>query len=133
MAYSDFLVKVGNYTIPLGKIKADTYKSVRTVIDLDSYRSADGVLIRNALPHVPYKLEMNLIPMYNADLQTIMQNIRSNFISSIEKKANVTFYDTETDQYITQEMYMPDINFQIYGIFDGRILYDETTIKFIGY
>lgn len=133
MAYSDYLVKVGNYTIPLGKIKADTYKSVRTVIDLDSYRSADGVLIRNALPHVPYKLEMNLIPMYNTDLQTIIQNIRSNFISSIEKKANVTFYDTETDQYITQEMYMPDINFQIYGIFDGRILYDETTIKFIGY
>lgn len=133
MAYSDFLVKVGNYTIPLGKIKADTYKSVRTVIDLDSYRSADGVLIRNALPHVPYKLEMNLIPMYNTDLQTIIQNIRNNFISSIEKKANVTFYDMETDQYITQEMYMPDINFQIYGIFDGRILYDETTIKFIGY
>ena len=133
MAYSDFLVKVGNYIIPNGKIKADTYKSVRTVIDLDSYRSADGKLIRNALPHVPYKLEMNLIPMYNADLQTVMQNIRNNYTSALEKKANVTFYDMETDTYITQEMYMPDINFQIYGIFDGRILYDETTIKFIGY
>lgn len=133
MAYSNFLVKVGNYIVPNGKIKADTYKSVRTVIDLDSYRSADGVLIRNALPHVPYKLEMNLIPMYNDDLQQILSGIKSNYISPLEKKANVTFYDMETDQYITQEMYMPDINFQIYGIFDGRILYDETTIKFIGY
>ena len=125
MAYLGFMVKVGNYTLPNSKIKADTYKSVRTVIDLDSYRSADGVLIRNALPHVPYKLEMNLIP--------ILSGIKSNYISPLEKKANVTFYDMETDQYITQEMYMPDINFQIYGIFDDRILYDETTIKFIGY
>lgn len=133
MAYSGYMVKVGNYTLPNSKIKADTYKSVRTVIDLDSYRDANGVLHRNALDHVPYKLEMNLIPMYNEDLQTVLQNIRSNYTSSIEKKANVTFYDMETDQYITQEMYMPDINFQIYGIFDDRILYDETTIKFIGY
>lgn len=133
MAYAGYLVKVGNYTLPNNKIKADTYKSVRTVIDLDSYRDANGVLKRNALSHVPYKLEMNLIPMKNAELQAILSSIRANYISAIEKKALVTFYDMETDTYISQEMYMPDIDFQIYGIFDGYIQYDEITIKFIGY
>lgn len=133
MAYSGYLIKIGNYTIPNNKIKASTYKSTRTVIDLDSYRNANGVLQRNALSHVPYKVELNLIPMYNADLQTILQNIRANYTSAIERKGLVTFYDMETDTYITQDMYMPDIDFTIYGIFNDKILYPETTIKFIGY
>lgn len=133
MAYAGYLVKVGNYIIPNSKIRANTFKTVKTIIDLDTYRDANGVLHRNALDHVPYKVELNLITMYNTDLQTILSGIKNNFSVPKERKANVTFYDSESDSYITQEMYMPDIDFSMYGIFDDKILYNEITLKFIGY
>lgn len=133
MAYSGYLVKIGNYTLPNSVIKADTFKSVKAITDLNPYRNANGELIRNALPHIPYKLEMNLIPMRDDQMKVILHNIQSNYTIALERKALVTFYDSESDSYISQYMYMPDIDFQIYGIFDNSILYRETTIKFIGY
>ena len=133
MGYAGYLIKVGGYTVPLSFIHADTYKCVRTVIDLDAYRDANGNLHRNALQHVPYKIEFNLKPMYQYQMREVLDSIRGNFSNALERKANVEFYDFETDSYISQEMYMPDINFQIYGIFNDLIQYTATTVKFIGY
>lgn len=133
MGFDGYLVKVGSYNIPLSVIHADTYKCVRTIIDLDAYRDTNGVLHRNALDNIPYKIEFNLKPMYEKDLRPIMNSIRGNFTNALERKANVTFFDFETGEYVTQPMYMPDINYQIYGIWGNVIQYDATTLKFIGY
>lgn len=139
MAFSNYLIKVGNYEIPLSIIQADSYKAVRTVIDLDSYRDADGLLHRTALDHVPNKIEFNTIPqLTNTQWAEFFANIQKNFSEPKERKANVTFYVPETDSYVTQEMYMPDINFQIYAVWEKDngtkyIKYDAIRLAFIGY
>lgn len=133
MGYSGFLVQVGGYVIPMDVIYADSYKIVKTIIDLDSFRDADGLLNRQALDHVPYKIEFKLKPMYEYQLRPIIDTIRANFSKPSERKAIVTFYNIEDNSYIQQAMYMPDIQFQIYGVFNNVVQYDETTLKFIGY
>ena len=52
MAYSGFLIKVGNYTVPFRYIEAKKYKCGIKGQDLNSYRDANGVLHREALSNV---------------------------------------------------------------------------------
>lgn len=134
MAYQGYLIKVGNYQIPHKFIKADTYSPYRNVQDLDSYRDGNGVLHRNALEHVPCKVEFETPPLLtNIQFRELMSNIQANYINAIERKASVTLYIPETDSYETQEMYMPDITPKIYGIFNGVIKYNPIRLAFIGY
>lgn len=135
MAYNGWLIKVGNYTIDTKKyVRAETYNVTRQVLDLDSYRDANGLLHRNALDHITYKVEFNTPPMLdNTQVAELMSNIRANFINQLERKANVTIYVPETDSYVTQEMYMPDIQFPMYGNYHDKIEYNEIRLAFIGY
>lgn len=134
MAYEGYLIKIGNYQFPLNYIKADTYSPHRTVQDLDSYRDANGALHRNALSHVPNKVEFETIPMLsNSNFAEIMNAIRRNYTNELERKASVTLYIPETDSYVTQDMYMPDIVPKIYEASNGKILYNSIRFAFIGY
>ena len=134
MAYNGYLIKVGNYTIPLGLIRANTYKVQQTIVDLDSYRDANGILHRTALDHVPNKVEFETIPMLtNTQMSNLMTNIRNNYTVAKERKANVTCYIPETDSYVTQEMYMPDIQFTPYFADNKVVKYNQTRFAFIGY
>ena len=136
MAYSGFLIKVGDYIIPANKyIKADSYSVYRNIQDLDSYRDANGFLHRNVLSHVANKVEFETPAMLtNIEFASLMKNIQRNYISSLEeRKALVTLYIPEIDDYVTQEMYIPDIQFTIYGIFGNVIKYNAFRLAFIGY
>lgn len=129
------LIKVGNYKIDMKRwIKADSYKVQRTVIDLDAYRDTDGVLHRQALDHVPIKVEFETPPMLtNEDFAELMNAIRHEMSSKLERKITVKCYMPELDDYITQECYMPDIVPQIYGTYGDKIHYDAIRLAFIGY
>lgn len=135
MAYSGFLIKVGNYVIPSGKyLKADSYSVYRNVQDLDSYRDANGVLHRNALDHVANKVEFETPAMLtNADFSNFMSQIQANYTVPKERKANVTLYIPELDAYETQEMYMADPKPSIYTVANGVIRYNAIRFSFIGY
>lgn len=140
MAYAGYLVAVSQtaqssqYFIPLTFIKADTYKISKKIQDLDSYRDANGILHRNALPHVPYKLEFECVPMLtNTEMTAVLTNITSRFSIAAERKIYVAAYVPEDDTYITQDMYMPDPDFQMYYADNGKILYDAVRFAFIGY
>lgn len=135
MGYSKFLIKVGNYTIPSDKyIKASSYSVTRNIQDLDSYRDANGVLHRNALSHVPNKVEFETLPMLtNMQISELFKNIADNYVLPKERKANVTLYVPELDSYVTQDMYMADPQFSIYSNSNGIIRYNAVRIAFIGY
>lgn len=136
MAYSGFLIKVGDYIIPANKyIKADSYSVYRNIQDLDSYRDANGFLHRNVLSHVANKVEFETPSMLtNVEFASLMKNIQRNYISSFEeRKALVTLYIPEIDDYVTQEMYMPDVKPTIYGTYGGIVRYNAVRIAFIGY
>ena len=136
MAYSGFLIKVGDYIIPANKyIKADSYSVYRNIQDLDSYRDANGFLHRNVLSHVANKVEFETPSMLtNVEFASLMKNIQRNYISSLEeRKALVTLYIPEIDDYVTQEMYMSDVKPTIYGTYGGIVRYNAVRIAFIGY
>lgn len=135
MAYSGFLIKVGDYIIPDNKyIFAKSYNVTRNVQDLDSYRDANGVLHRTALDHAPIKVEFETPPMLtDITFGELMWNISRNYISYSERKVLATVYVPELNGYVTQEMYMTDPKASIYSTKDGRIYFNAIRFAFIGY
>ncbi len=134
MAYSGWLIKVGDYTIPHRWIRADTYQVTKNGQDLDSYRDANGVLHREALEHWIAKAEFETPPLKtNVEVAEFIGNISRNYINQLEKKAIVTLYIPELDGYVTQEMYVPDIPFKIYYADDKVVKYNQFRVAFIGY
>ena len=141
MAYSGYLVKIGTsstdsskYEIPLSFIKAESYQISKKIQDLDSYRDANGLLHRNALTHVPYKLEFECVPMLtNTELSTVLSNITGKFAVAAERKVYVWAYNPENNDYISQFMYMPDPEFQMYYADTSQIQYNSVRFAFIGY
>ena len=134
MAYSGYLLKLGDYTFPLSLIKADTYSPYKSVTDLDSYVDGEGVLHRNALDHVGYKTEFETVPMLtDKTFGALMSNIYSQFINEKERKLLMTIFIPELNDYITTEAYMPDIKPQIYYADANKIQYDAVRFAFISY
>lgn len=132
--YQGYLIKVGNYTIPLSLIKADSYSVFMSITDLDSFVDANGYLHRNALDHVANKCEFETVPMLNhTQYASLMANIRSQFTVAKERKASVTLYIPELDDYVTQDMYMPDIKPSMYLASASEIKYNAVRLAFIGY
>lgn len=137
MAYKGYLIKVGNYEIdPAIWIQADSYSALYSTTDIDAYRNANGELIRGALEHRVAKIDFNTVAnLNNEQFAELMKNISKNYTIAKEKKASVECYIPEIDDYITQDMYMPDITPKIYRIDpDTNIIYYEAIrLAFIGY
>ena len=138
MAYGGSLVIInhtgGDYTIPLSFIKADSYKVSKKIQDLDSYRDANGLLHRNALGHVVYKVEFECVPMLTSvEIDAVLANIRNRYTISAERKLNMSLYVPELNEYVQQDAYMPDPDFQVYLADSQKIQYDAVRFAFIGY
>ena len=137
MAYSGYLIKVGNYTFPLSLIRAETYSVFKSVTDLDSYVDGNGLLHRNALDHIANKVEFETIPqLTNSQFADLMSNLQAQMVTDkdkLERKASVTCYIPELDDYVTQDMYMPDIKPTLYYADGTKILYNQIRLAFIGY
>lgn len=134
MAYAGYLIKVGTYTIPLSIMRAETYTVFMSITDLDSYVDANGFLHRNALDHIANKVEFETIPlMDNTQFSSLMANLYAQMTETKERKASVTCYIPEIDDYVTQDMYMPDIKPTLYYADDSKIQYNQVRLAFIGY
>lgn len=134
MAYKGYLIKVGNYTIPLSMIKAESYKVTNYSQDLDSYQDVDGELHRNALELQAPKVEFETRNMLtNTELTALLSSIQANYTIPLEKKASVEVYVPEIDKYITNNMYMADFSPTMYYADSTMIKYLSTRMAFISY
>ena len=139
MAFDGYLLKIGDddnaYTITGAEyINEKSYKVTRNIQDLDSYRDANGFLHRNALEHVPLKIEINTREnLTNTQLAAFLGAIRNKYINENERKCRVTAFVPELNTYVTQEMYMPDPEITIKIIRNGVIKYDSVRLAWIGY
>lgn len=133
MAYNGYLIKAGNYKIPLKYIKAETYSITMNGQDLDSYRDADGDLHRQALPNPMWKVEFETVPLLNEEEKTkLMSKIQENYKDKVEKSLMIEAFDPEYGRYIQQLMYVPDISFSMYFADEKEIKYNSFRIAFIG-
>ena len=134
MAFEGYLISIGyNSTLFNNYIVFESYKVSKKIIDIDSYRDANGELHRQALEHLSYTVEFDLRPMREELHAELMEAIESNFSNEAERKLSVTFWLPETHKYVTYDCYMPDPEITVVGMYNGSLLYDKTTIKFIGY
>lgn len=125
------LLKVGNFTIPLNRIKTETYNVTYSTLDLDSYRDANGVLHRSVLAHKVPKIEFETPLCY--DLPTFLAQIKAQYTDATAKSCSVTYYDFETGTNITASCYVPDITVKIKNNSRQGFLYESCRIAFIGY
>lgn len=136
MAFNGYLIRIGgqdeffeHYMV------CQTYKVSKKMLDYGSFRDSDGILKRTCLDHVSYIIQFDIKPCNNVKLAEFMGAIKSNFSIPKERKVSVTFYNAEDDNYITDDFYMPDPEFNIDHIDTktNQIFFKQITIKFIGY
>lgn len=134
MAYSGWLIKVGNYTIPTDKyIKAESYSVYVNMQDLDPWTDANGYVHRTAVELKAFKVEFETPAMLtNISFSELMKNIRENYTVPKARECIVTAYIPEYDDYVTQTAYMADFTPQIYGNYGGILRYNSVRLAFIG-
>lgn len=133
MAYSGFLLKIGNYTFPQKYIKAESYSAYVNMQDLDSWPDANGFLHREAVELKALKVEFETPAMLtNIELSEIMNNIKANYTIEKARQCQITAYIPEYDLYVTQTGYMADFTPTIYSTWDGVIHYNPIRLAFIG-
>jgi hypothetical protein len=131
MAFNNYYIKVGSYTIPLDYMKVESYTSMPDQRqDLDSYRDADGYLHRTVLSHTATKIEFETTHLWRWQMQELIQGIKANLTSNLERKCTVTYYDDEIDDYKTGTFYLPGT--MEYKVFNKQI-YAPTRFAFIEY
>ena len=134
MAYEGYLIQIGNYKIPIKYMQAENYAVTLNSQDLDSYQDANGDLQRTALNNFVPKVEFQTPPKFpQSKMNDLFSNIRRNYINSVERKLVAKIYIPELDSYVTQNVYLSDPEFSIWGIIDDTIYYNSVRIAFIGY
>jgi len=127
----------GGYAFPLKYIKFDSYKVLYSVTDLDSYRDQSGKLQRNALAHRPIKVEFETPAMLdNDEFGSLMAELQARYTIPAEKKLVIDVFVAEINDYlVSQEVYIPDLNIQMYRYNKamGKLQYDPVRFAFIGY
>lgn len=134
MAYSGWLLKVGDYIVPTDKfIKADSYKAYVNMQSLEPWTDANGYLHFEGVDLKALKVEFETPELLtNTEFEELMSSIRRNFTSEKSRKCIVTAYIPEYDKYISQLAYMADINPQIYGNYENKLRYRPIRFAFIG-
>lgn len=140
MAFNGYLIKfsdMDNSQIEnLHKFIVDeSYHVSKKPLDLDPERDGNGILQRNVLDHVPYTVNFTIRRVNNIQLQEFMSMIRSRYTIVKERKLSLTFYNPENDNYVTQDAYLVDPDFNIERIerASNLVYFRPTQIKFIGY
>lgn len=134
MAYSGWLLKIGNYTVDEGRfIKAESYSAYANMQVLDPWTDANGYEHINAVDLKALKVEFETPAMLtNADLTEFLNSIKANYIDTKARKCMVTAYIPELDDYVTQLCYIANFTPQIYGTYDGVIHYNSIRFAIIG-
>lgn len=133
MAFSGFLLKIGEYTLPHKFIKAESYSPYVNMQDVDPYADGDGYLHREAVELKVAKIEFETPAMLtNTQFFELMSHISENYTIPKARQFMFTAYIPEYDDYITQTGYLADFQPQIYWIKGNVIQYNAIRLAIIG-
>lgn len=134
MAYSGWLLKIGNYTVDAGRfIRAESYSAYANMQVLDPWTDANGYEHVNAVDLKALKVEFETPAMLtNTDLTEFLNGIKENYVDSKARKCMVTAYIPELDDYVTQLCYIANFTPQMYGTYGGKIHYNSIRFAIIG-
>lgn len=133
MAYSGFLLKIGEYTVPFKFLKADSYNIGVKMQDIDAWTDADGYLHREAVELKVVKVEFETPNMLtDITFEELMSNIRSNYLIEKARECLITAYVPEYNTYVTQRAYIADISNPINFADDETVKYDPVRFTIVG-
>lgn len=133
MAYSGFLLKIGDWVFPESLMAANSYSPYVNMQDVDPWTDENGELHRNPIDLKALKVEFETKNMLTStQFAEIMQNIRANYVSEKGRSCFITAYIPEYDDYVTQYGYLADFQPQIYTTGGGIVKYNSIRFAFIG-
>ena len=133
MAYSGFLLKIGNWEFPESLMAANSYSPYVNMQDVDPWTDENGELHRNPIDLKALKVEFETKNMLTStQFAEIMRNIRANYVSEKGRSCFITAYIPEYDDYVTQYGYLADFQPQIYTTGGGIVKYNSIRFAFIG-
>ena len=133
MAFYGYLIQIGSTPLDMKYMKAESYKITPAQrMETEAKRSADGILHRATVAHMPVKIEFETPIMTNTDIDALT-TIFSSAFSNTERKINIQYYDPSSNTYKTAECYMPDSQYKIMRVDGNVIYYDSIRFAFIEY
>ena len=133
MAYSGFLLKIGEWVFPDDLINLNNYSAYVNMQDVDPWTDENGELHRNPIDLKALKVEFETKNMLTStEFAEIMRNIRANYVSEKGRSCFITAYIPEYDDYVTQYGYLADFQPQIYSTGGGIVKYNSIRFAFIG-
>lgn len=141
MAFTGYLIKFtarnGTVTeLPIKYMAFESYKiTPNQRMDLDPTRDTTGLLHRNALQHTATKVEFETPPLSNNQVEALMSILRANWLNTLERDVNMSYYDPETNGYKSGHFYMPDVQFIMRNVdtVHNIINYNPARFAFIEY
>lgn len=134
MAFEGSLIYLGDSNVPFPNdfIFKETYSiAPEQRQDVNSGLNGNFVMLRNVAAHTRTKIEWNTIPeITNNDLIQLCKLFSDNYISSIERKIKVRYYNPETDDYNIGEFYKPDVTYAIKRLDEKKKVVVYAAVKF---
>ena len=128
--YADYDVKLGNDILPREFIKHDSLQVTLNTLDVDSYRNANGTLVKNTVAN-KVKVEFETPYLYMSKKNELMNLISSHYINALDRRFYVTVYVDELDDYKTVLCYLVDPVFKKQQNSPSGIIYQPTRIAFV--
>lgn len=100
---------------PLDYIAFESYSiTPNQRMEAKANRATSGKLVRDTVEHTASKIEFNTPPITNKEVREIHNLLSAAFTNVRERKLEVRYYNTESDDYRTGQFYMPDTEYPIY-------------------
>lgn len=143
-----YLIKLGTgRPIPLKYIKYETFQSLWSVTDFDSYRDANATLHRDSVvPNRVLKVEFETPDMSDTEFEELMSMVRSQYLTSDSvdgsdifkgkkaKSLKVKAWVPEENDYKEDTCYLTsDLTVTIRYADKKGLRYDPVRFAFIGY
>lgn len=134
MLFEGYLLKFGGSILPHKYIQLSSYDTTpnqRT--ELSAYRDNFNSLHRVTSPNHKTAIRFTTLPLNLEQKQEIQRIMSYGLVDKTQRKYQVTYWNDESNTYITSYFYMPDVNYPIKKIDGSNIEYNPISFELIEY
>lgn len=130
--YEGYLLKFGGTIFPNKYILE--YKSTPNQrLETSAERDQNGELQRQTLSSFKTTITFSTHILTLAQKQEVQEIINSGMVNTVQRKCQVTYWNDETNSYVSGDFYIPDIEFTVMDASGSKVLYNPISIQLIEY
>ena len=136
--FNGWLIKFGSRVLPNEFLLLEGWEATPNQrVEIDAYRDGNNLLHRETSQNFKSKIVMSVREMELEEKVYFQSIIESGMIDAVQRKVDVTYWNDETNQYVTSQtgFYIPDIKWKIKRIDEEEnlIFYKDFSITLIEY